>query len=105
LQTRKVVRASTDSASRVFKDRADVAGSMDTATVARNIGSVTNPKSPRSTMRKAGIALIAAPDPVTTVAGVGLLASSFALKKDPANLEHLALETKKILHDLGSLSV
>lgn len=66
---------------------------------------VTRPKSPRTTMRRAGVALIAAPDPITTVAGVGLLASSYALKNEPANLASLALETKKILRDLGSLSV
>ena len=56
-------------------------------------------------MRKAGIALIAAPDPVTTVAGAGLLASSYALKKEPASLTNLAMETRKVLRDLQSFRV
>jgi hypothetical protein len=105
LQGKKVVAASTDSVSRVVRDRAEVAGSMDTAPVARNVTNITKPSSPRSSMRKAGIALIVAPDPVTTAAGVGLLASSYAFRKEPASLENLAQETKKILRDLRSLSV
>ena len=100
-----MVATSSESASRLVRDRAEVAGSIDAAQVTRHVKTVTDPKSPRSTMRKAGIALIAAPDPVTTAAGAGLLASSFALKKEPANLTNLALETRKILRDLQSFRV
>jgi len=105
LQAKKVVATSTESASRLIRDRAEVAGNINSSQVTKRVESVTNPRSPRSAMRKAGIALIAAPDPVTTVAGAGLLASSYALKKDPANLANLALETRKILRDLQSFSV
>jgi hypothetical protein len=54
-------------------------------------------------MKKAGVALILAPDPVTGVAGVALVVTSFALKgKEPASLAHLAQEAKKILRDMES---
>jgi hypothetical protein len=105
LQAKKVVATSTESASRLAKDRAEVAGNINAGRVIRQVKTVTNPKSPRSTFRKAGVALIAAPDPVTTAAGVGLLASSYAFRKEPASLTNLALETRKILRDLRSLSV
>lgn len=96
---------STESASRVAQDLAEVRTVADSSRVARHVDNITRPKSPRSTIRKAAIALIAAPDPITGVAGVGLLASSYAFKKDPASLTNLALETRKILRDLRSLSV
>jgi hypothetical protein len=57
-------------------------------------------------MRKAGIALIAAPDPFTGVPGVALLASSFVVKrKEPANLGSLAQETWKALREIQSLNI
>lgn len=57
-------------------------------------------------MRKVGIALIAAPDPITAVPGVAMLAGSYALKgKNPATLQDLAGETRKILRDLESLTL
>jgi hypothetical protein len=105
LQAKKLAASSTESASRLVRDRAEVAGNISAGRVARQVESVTKPKSPRSTMRKAGIALIAAPDPVTTVAGAGLLASSYALKKEPASLTNLAMETRKVLRDLQSFRV
>jgi hypothetical protein len=57
-------------------------------------------------MKKAGVALIAAPDPVTGVAGVALLASSFALKnKEPAKIADIAAETRKILREIQSFRI
>jgi len=58
-------------------------------------------------MRKAGVALIVGtPDPITAVPGVALLAASFASRrKDPAKLDDLAAETRKLLRDIQSLSL
>jgi hypothetical protein len=67
---------------------------------------VTKPNSLSSNVKKAGVALIAAPDPLTGIPGVALLASSYVLKKkDPASLGHLAQETRKILRDIQSFSL
>ena len=57
-------------------------------------------------MKKLGVALIAAPDPITAVPGIALVASSYVLKKkQPASLGSLALETRKLLRDIESLSI
>lgn len=105
MQAKKIVTTSAESVTRIVRDRVEVAGNMDAAPVIRKMESVTNPKSPRTTMRRAGIALIVAPDPLTTVAGVGLLATSTAMRNDPSNLESLSRETRKIFRDLQSLSL
>jgi hypothetical protein len=46
-------------------------------------------------MRKTGVALAIAPDPVTTIAGVVLIAGSLAMKgNEPASLATLQKETR-----------
>jgi hypothetical protein len=105
MQGKKLIATSAESATRVIRDRAEVTNNMNTAPVVRKIEGVTKPKSPRTTMRRAAIALIAAPDPLTTMAGVGLLATSSAIRNEPASLENLSRETRKIFRDLQSLSL
>ena len=57
-------------------------------------------------MRKAGIALIVTPDPFTGVPGVALLASSFVMKrKEPASLDNLVQETRKVMREIQSLNL
>lgn len=57
-------------------------------------------------MKKVGVALIAAPDPITAVPGVALVASSYIMKKkQPTSLGDLAEETRKILRDIESISL
>lgn len=87
--------------------KASVKQSMDTARVKANVRQLSKPSSPSSAMKKAGVALIVGtPDPVTAVPGVALLAASYAAKRrEPAKLADLAMETRKILRDLQSLSL
>jgi len=78
----------------------------DARSVERKLRDVTKPPSLSGGMRKAGVALIAAPDPFTGIPGVALLASSIAVKKrEPASLGTLAQETRKILRDIQSLKL
>lgn len=106
MQERKVLHAAAESLSRVAAAKADVAAKTSMAPAVGKLKGLTDPKSPASTMRKAGAVLIAAPDPVTGVAGVALVASAFAMKKkEPAKLADLAAETRKILRDLQGLSL
>ena len=100
-----MVRSVADSLSRLQKARGQVASSLDTKSVARQVKMVSKPSSPGSAMKKAGVALIVgAPDPITAVPGVALVATSYAMKrKEPAKLDDLAVETRKILRDLASL--
>ena len=106
MQDKKVLQSAAESLVRVAETKSDVAGKTETSTLARHVEGLTKPKSPSSTMKKAGIALIAAPDPVTGVAGVALLASSFALKnKEPAKIADIATETRKILREIQSFRI
>lgn len=106
MQDKKLITARVESVARIAKSKKDVASNLDTAKVNRHVEGLVKPKSPKSTLKKAGIALIAAPDPVTGVAGVALVASSLALsKKEPLNLAEVSRETAKILRELNSFSV
>jgi hypothetical protein len=106
LQEKKLVHSTKESLSRLAEAKAEVALATSPAAASHHVRSLTKPNSPSSTMKKVGVALIAAPDPFTGVAGVALVASSYAVKRnEPANLEHLAQETRKILRDLGSLTL
>jgi len=101
-----LVRSATDSISRIVNDWAQAAGAVDTGVLKGQFRDLTKPPSLSGGMRKAGIALIAAPDPFTGVPGVALLASSFVLKRrEPASLGNLAQEARKVLIEVQSLSL
>lgn len=106
MQEKKIIRSTAESLTRIGKVQSEVTAKLDTTRVSRHVERLTKPKSPGSTMRKAGVALIAAPDPVTGVAGVALVASSLALKKsEPAKLANIVQETKKILKEMQSFRI
>ena len=105
MQERRIVRSAADSLSRLHETKKQVASSVNATPVIGHLNGLAKPGSPSSTLKKAGVALIVGmPDPVTAVPGVALLAASYAAKrKDPARLDDLALETRKILRDIQSL--
>ena len=96
-----------DSLTRLGEAKSSVASSVDTKNVSRHLARVSKPNSPSSTLKKAGVALIVAtPDPITAVPGVALIAASYATKRnEPAKLDDLAAEAKKILRDIQGLSL
>ena len=103
MQEKKVLQSAAESLARVAEAKSEVARRADASALCRNVEGLTKPKSPSSTMKKAGVALIAAPDPVTGVAGVALLATSFAMKnKEPAKIGDIAEETRKLLREIQS---
>jgi hypothetical protein len=56
-------------------------------------------------MRKTGVALALAPEPVTTVAGLGLVAASYISKgREPASATTLRDETLSQLSELAALT-
>jgi hypothetical protein len=106
LQEKRIVHSVADSLARVADARSSVAKSVDASNLRSHVGKLSKPGSPCSAMKKAGVALIMTPDPVTAVPGVALLAASYASKRsDPSKLEDLAAETRKILRDIQSLSL
>ncbi|MBI3841307.1 MAG: hypothetical protein HY297_05095 [Thaumarchaeota archaeon] len=105
-QGKKVLASSVESASRLARDKSAVGRNVTAATAQHHVDRLTKPGSLSGSMKKAGIALIATPDPFTGVPGVALLASSFVMKKkEPATLGNLAMETRKILREIQSLSL
>jgi hypothetical protein len=105
-QARKLTQSSTDAASRLVTEKARVAATTDASTLRRHFDNLTKPPSLSGGMRKAGIALIVTPDPISGVPGVALLTSSFIMKrKEPASLESLAKETRRVLREMQSLSL
>jgi hypothetical protein len=64
---------------------------------------VAKPNSVSKTMRKAGIGLILAPDPVALVPGAIIVGASFAAKgRDPLSPALVFKETRKLLAEIGS---
>ena len=107
MREKGLARSVADSLSRLHETKAQVASTVNPAPLKRQVDGLAKPGSPSSALKKAGIALIVAtPDPVTAVPGVALIATSYAIKrKDPAKLEYLAAETRRIIRDLRSLSL
>jgi len=98
--------SAAESVSRLAKEKLEVATIADSTQVRWSLERVSKPVSLSSGMKKAGVALIAAPDPLTGVPGIALLASSYVLKrKEPASIVHLTQETQKVLREIRSLSL
>ncbi len=107
MQEKRLVRSVRDSILRLNETKAHVASSTDHSKVTRHLNDLSKPGSPSRALKKAGVALIVGtPDPITAVPGVALLASAYAVKRrEPAKLDDLAAETRKILRDIQSLSL
>ena len=107
MEEKRIARSIADSLTRLQEAKGNVASSVDTKNVARHLNKVSRPNTPSSTLKKAGVALIVAtPDPVTAVPGVALIAASYAAKRnEPARLDDLAVETRRVLRDIRSLRV
>jgi hypothetical protein len=99
-------RARAESVKRTSRDYVQVSRALDSEKTDLSLRRLTHPPSLSGTVRKAGIALALAPEPFTTVAGVAMIAGSFAMKRrEPASLGDLAEEATKQFGDLSSLSL
>jgi hypothetical protein len=106
VSSRKAVKSGVDSLLRVSKDATHVSTNLNSKEAVRRVAMVTDPPSPAGGMKKAGIALLAAPDPFTGVGGAALLASAYAMRgRKPASLTDLEKETRKLMREIGSLSL
>jgi hypothetical protein len=99
-----LVKASVGSLNRVATARSEVVNAMKSSPVRESVERVVKPKSLAKGMRTIGVALVAAPDPLTDIAAVALFASSIVVKRrEPASLTNLALETRKLMREFQSL--
>jgi hypothetical protein len=100
------MRSSLSSVKRTVEDRVDVSSATDMRDVEDRLGQVVHPSSISGGLRKAGIALVAAPEPFTGIPGAALIAASVVAKRREAvGLSHLAAETRRVLEEIRSLSV
>ena len=87
-----------------MKDRADTATALGDKKTASAMKGLVRPNSPSKTLRKAGVAFILAPDPVTAVPGLVMLGASFALKnRDPVSVGSVFAEARKLLEEIGPI--
>ena len=70
----------------------------------KRLREVVKPNSLSRTLRKAGVALILAPDPITAVPGAVLLGASLATRgRQPLSPASVFEETRKLLDEMGSI--
>ena len=95
--------SSGSSATRILSERAKVARCLADGQTHDRLRQVARPNSISKTLRKAGLALMLSPDPITDVPGVIMLGASFAMrKKDPLSHASVLNETRKLLSEIGS---
>ena len=69
----------------------------------KSLRHVVKPNSISKTLRRAGIGLILAPDPISAVPGAIMLGASLAARgREPMNPASIYNETRKLLSELGA---
>ncbi len=103
-----LARTRCESLRRISKDWVEAAATLEAKDAARSVRDLTHPPSVKKTLRTAGVALAVAPEPFTTVAGLALVAGSFAMKREPLTLksvaEALSCQTSELSDFLGDLA-
>jgi len=88
---------------RVLRERATVAERLADSDTRDGLKQVARPNNISKMMRKAGIGLILAPDPISAVPGAIILGASFATRgREPLTPTSVFNETRKLLAEIGS---
>jgi hypothetical protein len=99
----ELLRCSASSATRVLKERETVARCLADTETKERLRQVAKPNSISRTLRKVGVALILAPDPITAVPGAVMLGASFATRRrEPLSPASVFEETRKLLEEIRS---
>ncbi|MDG6914524.1 MAG: hypothetical protein JRN03_02355 [Nitrososphaerota archaeon] len=99
-----MVRSGVGSAVRIAADKKEVAAGLADKRTRDALKQVKRPNSVSGTLRKAGVALILAPDPITAVPGVVMLGASVAAgRKKPLSSDSVYEEAQQIISELDSL--
>jgi hypothetical protein len=86
-----------------LRERTTVAERLADVVTRDSLKQVAKPNSISKTMRKAGIGLILAPEPLTAVPGAIILGASFATRRrEPLSPASVFNETRKLLAEIGS---
>jgi hypothetical protein len=99
-----VARAKAASYARTSKDRLQVASGLSNGETKARIKNAVKPTSVSGTLRKAGAIMMLSPDPVTDIPAAMLIGASYLAKRnDPAGLESVVRETRRMMADFQSL--
>lgn len=102
-QRRRILRSSADSAVRVIGEREVAARSLGNAATRERLKDVARPNSISGTLRKTGVALILAPDPVTAVPGALMLGAALVTsRRRPLSPASLLEEARKLMEEMAS---
>lgn len=102
----RVVHSSVDSAVRLAADRKRVAEGIGDKKTREALKQVKKPNSVSGALRKAGVALILAPDPVTAVPGAVMLGASLAAGRNkPLSSDSVYEEALRMIAELDSLFI
>ena len=86
-----------------MKERSALAGQLADPQTKEKLKQVAKPNSLTKTLRRTGVALIIAPDPITAIPGVVMLGASLATRKrEPTTPASVFEETQKILSEMDS---
>jgi len=86
-----------------LRERTTVAERLADVETRDGLKQVAKPNSISKTLRKAGIGLILAPEPLTAVPGAIILGASFATRRrEPLSPASVFNETRKLLAEIGS---
>ena len=99
-----LAKSQCESLRRISRDMVDVATSLEATDTFRSVRNLTHPPSMKKAMRTVGVALAVAPEPFTTVVGVGLVAGSFAMKGEPGTLKSIAEELSRQASELSDFA-
>lgn len=101
-----VMKLRVESTKRMSRDCEQVFGALDLTETNRSLRKLTHPPSLSGTIRNTGIALAIAPEPVTTVVGLAMIAGSVAMKgREPISLGGLIEEATNQFEGLSSFSL
>jgi hypothetical protein len=99
----ELLKSSASSATRVMLERRAVAAALADTETRERLRQVVRPNSISKTLRKVGVALILAPDPITAVPGAMMLGASFATRRrEPLTPASVVEETQKLLAEMDS---
>lgn len=100
----RVARAAVEAYARAARDRIDATRAASDPKTRESIRLALRPPKAGTTLRNTGIALMLAPEPITTVPGAVMIGASYAMKRrEAAGLEDLVDETVRTLRELRSL--
>lgn len=86
-----------------MKERTELAERLGDKETRERMKDVVKPNSVSNVMRKAGVAMILAPDPVTAVPGALMLGASLATKRrDPMSPVSVYDEARRLIDEIGS---